>query len=144
MNQYLIAQIGLEKFAFNISQVKEILTYREVSEVPHSNTNVLGVLKLRDKIISIFKPAEMFNVDFSFNVENKNDYKFIIFEDRKEDFGILVNKVFNVQVLNTIQEVPIVNGEPTFISGLYIENNEVISVVDLNNIEYFKNLCINE
>jgi len=144
MNQYLIAQIGSQKFAFNISQVKEILTYREVNEVPHSNEHVLGILKLRDKIVSIFKPTEMFNVDFQLNTENKNDYKFIIFEDKKEDFGIIVNKVFNVQNINEIQSAPVVNDEGTFISGIYIEGSDIISIIDLNNVDYFKNLCVNE
>ena len=144
MNQYLIAQIGSQKFAFNISQVKEIITYRQVSEVPHSNNNVLGVLKLRDKIISIFQPSEMLNVDFDLTNEILSECKFIIFEDQKEDFGIIVSKVFNVMNINDIQSTPIINGEPTFISGLYIEGHDIISIVDLNNVDYFKNLCINE
>ncbi len=144
MDQYLIAQIGSQKFAFNISQVKEIITYRQVSEVPHSNNNVLGVLKLRDKIISIFQPSEMLNVDFDLTNEILSECKFIIFEDQKEDFGIIVSKVFNVMNINDIQSTPIINGEPTFISGLYIEGHDIISIVDLNNVDYFKNLCINE
>lgn len=144
MNQYLIAQIGSQKFAFNISQVKEIITYRQVSEVPHSNNNVLGVLKLRDKIISIFQPSEMLNVDFDLTNEILSECKFIIFEDQKEDFGIIVSKVFNVMNIKDIQSTPIINGESTFISGLYIEGSDIISIVDLNNVDYFKNLCINE
>lgn len=143
MNQYLITGIGNEKFAFNIKEVKEIITYKEVSKVPHSNENIFGVIKLREKIISVFLPTYLFNVDFIIEEECIEDYKIIICEDENDDFGIIVNRVFNVENINDIQSVPVVNGESTFVSGIYIKDSEIISIIDLGNLEYLKSIEIN-
>lgn len=144
MNQYLITGIGNEKFAFNIKEVKEIITYKDVSKVPHSNENIFGVIKLREKIISVFLPTYLFNVDFIIEEEFIEDYKIIICEDENDDFGIIVNRVFNVENINDIQSVPVVNGESTFVSGIYIKDSEIISIIDLGNLEYLKSIEINK
>lgn len=144
MNQYLITGIGNEKFAFNIKEVKEIITYKDVSKVPHSNENIFGVIKLREKIISVFLPTYLFNVDFIIEEESIQDYKIIICEDENDDFGIIVNRVFNVENINDIQSVPVVNGESTFVSGIYIKDSEIISIIDLGNLEYLKSIEINK
>lgn len=144
MNQYLITGIGNEKFAFNIKEVKEIITYKDVSKVPHSNENIFGVIKLREKIISVFLPTYLFNVDFIIEEESIQDYKIIICEDENDDFGIIVNRVFNVENINNIQSVPVVNGESTFVSGIYIKDSEIISIIDLGNLEYLKSIEINK
>lgn len=144
MNQYLITGIGNEKFAFNIKEVKEIITYKDVSKVPHSNENIFGVIKLREKIISVFLPTYLFNVDFIIEEESIQDYKIIICEDENDDFGIIVNRVFNVENINDIQSVPVVNGESSVVSGIYIKDSEIISVIDLGNLEYLKSIEINK
>ncbi|MGC3963130.1 MAG: chemotaxis protein CheW [Rhodocyclaceae bacterium] len=51
--QYLIFSLGRERFAANILNIKEIIEFRSLTEVPMMPTFVRGVLNLRGSVVPV-------------------------------------------------------------------------------------------
>ena len=52
--KFMVFQLGLERYAFPIHVVKEIVTKPSVTRVPNTPEHVRGVINLRGKIVPVF------------------------------------------------------------------------------------------
>lgn len=52
-DKYLIFTLGEEDFAFEISEVREVLEYRPITRVPHMPDFVLGGINLRGNVLPV-------------------------------------------------------------------------------------------
>ena len=58
--QYLTFMLGSEVFAISILQVKEIIEYHQLTEVPMMPASVRGVINLRGAVVPVIDPLARF------------------------------------------------------------------------------------
>jgi len=52
--QYVVFQLGAEVFGVDINKIKEIITYRETTQLPGTGHLTEGVINLRGTVIPVF------------------------------------------------------------------------------------------
>ena len=143
-SQFLTFTLNNEVFGLGIMYVKEILEFRELTDVPMTPDFIRGVINLRGNVV----PVIDLNVRFG---GKKNDITkktcIIIVEatqdNEKLDVGLLVDAV------NEVLDIPVENIEPPpqfgsnlrvdFILGMGNVNNRFIILLNQNRV-----LSINE
>ncbi|MDX9707065.1 MAG: chemotaxis protein CheW [Azospira sp.] len=96
-NQYLTFTLGSEMFAVGILNVKEIIEYGNLTEVPMMPTFIRGVINLRGAVVPVVDLAARFGGRIS---EVQRRTCIVIVEvrqdDAKNDIGIMVDAVSEV------------------------------------------------
>ena len=122
-----------EKYAVNVSQIKEIQEYAQITAVPNSNPSMRGILNVRGKIIPIIDLRKILSLPDIL----PEKMHILISDVDKNMIGFLVDKV--EQVIK-ISEQDIDSTKPEFlkhvdyISSIAKINDELISVLDLKKI----------
>ena len=143
-SQFLTFTLNEEVFGLGIMYVKEILEYRELTDVPMTPAFIRGVINLRGNVV----PVIDLNVRFGGKRNEISKKTCIIIveathEGEKIDVGLLVDAV------NEVLDIPLENIEPPpqfgsnlrvdFISGMGNVNNRFIILLNQNRV-----LSINE
>ena len=122
-----------EKYAVNVSQIKEIQEYAQITAVPNSHPSMRGILNVRGQIIPIIDLRKILSLP-----DVLPDKTHILISDvDKNMIGFLVDKV--EQVIK-ISEQDIDFTKPEFLKHIdYISsiakiNDELISILDLKKI----------
>ena len=138
LSQYVVFSFSkkeniFEKYAANVSQIKEIQEYAQVTPIPNSNPNLRGILNVRGQIIPIIDLRKILSLEDVFS-----DRTHILISDiDKSMVGFLVDKVEQVV---KISEQDIDFTKPEFLKHIsYIQciakiNGELISILDLKKI----------
>lgn len=139
--QFVVFQIGKEKYAVPIEQVNEIIGYTVPTKIPFSREYILGVINLRGRIIPIINLGEKICIK---NEKRNDDQKIIIIEDSEGVFGAVVDDVEDVKRISkdSIKKINYVvcNGTE-YIIGIAKQDNYLIVMLDLN---LFWRKCSNE
>lgn len=61
LKKYLMLYIDMEGYAVELTYLKEIINYKEVTEVPNTSTCVAGVISLRGAIIPVINFRRLIN-----------------------------------------------------------------------------------
>lgn len=96
-DQYLTFRLGDEMYAFGILNVKEILEYGNLTQVPMMPDFIQGVINLRGEVVPVVNLARRFGIEAGsitkrtcvIIVEVHN-------EDRLQDLGVMVDSVSEV------------------------------------------------
>lgn len=110
-NQYLTFLLAKELFAIDILNIKEIIEYGQVTEVPMMPNYVRGVINLRGRVVPVIDLLVRFSQDPS---PNSKRTCIVIVEVEKEgekhDLGVVVDSV------SAVMEIPADNIEkaPSF------------------------------
>lgn len=96
-DQYLTFRVNEELYAFGILNVKEILEYGNVTQVPMMPDFIQGVINLRGEVVPVINLARRFGMKSPpitkrscvIIVEVKND-------DKQQDLGVMVDFVSEV------------------------------------------------
>lgn len=133
--EYLCFRVGTEFYAVPISEIKEIIKPRELTEVPRSPSFVKGILSLRGVIIPVFDMRE--RLHFEPAVHDSRS-RIVVVRKGEELCGILVDEV--LQVLHfeekDIEPPPsVLDGlDREFVSGIGRHDARVIILLCLENI----------
>ncbi|UCX06631.1 purine-binding chemotaxis protein CheW [Shewanella glacialimarina] len=95
--QYLTFLLSGEMYAFTILNVKEILEYANVTQVPMMPNFIQGVINLRGEVVPVINLARRFGQTVS--TITKRTCVIIIevqSEDQHQDFGVMVDSVSEV------------------------------------------------
>ncbi|MCU4674408.1 chemotaxis protein CheW [Catenovulum sp. 2E275] len=88
-NKWFSFFIGNERYCANISDIKEVLPYREANPFPGSDENTEGILSIRGEILTILNGDQIFSCE---NITPKNNI--IIIEDESENrLGITIDNI---------------------------------------------------
>lgn len=135
MNQYLIFQLNNENYALNIQNIKEIIEYKEPSEVPSSASHVLGIIKIRTEVITLMDSKAILNVE---RVQPLEKGKILIFEYGKSKAGVVVDDVSSVLTISDddIQPSPlrgmgINESDIGYVKGVVNKDDGLIIVIDV-------------
>lgn len=122
MDQYLIFRLNEERYAINIQNIREIIEYRRPSELPSAESHVLGLIKIRDEVLTLMDSRAIIDAE---RTEELEKCKILIFESDKEKkgkkvkVGVVVDDVISVMA---IQEDDI---KPSPLTGLGIDEENV-------------------
>ena len=133
--QYLLFSIQDDLFAVPVEIVNQIEFYDSSKKVPGSPKYVLGITKLRDKIVTIIHLARRLKMH---NLEPKKGENHVIFiEKGSKIIGMLVDRVSNIINIpkNLIKEdIEVINtGIPLdFLKGVATIKDKIVVVLNID------------
>ena len=122
-------------FGIDISNILEIIKYREITPLPESPPYVEGILNLRGRVIPVFSLRSKFGL---YEKEEMEKGRIIVIENESGDYGIIVDSVTEVLRIENSN----INPTPELISGVsaeYIEGmvkleETILIVLNINRI----------
>ena len=137
--QYLTFQLGGEMFAVGILNVKEIIEYGPLTEIPMMPAFIRGVINLRGAVVPVIDLAARFGGK---TTQVARRTCFVILEvadqDLRSDIGIMVDAVSEVlEIPSTEIEPPPSFGariRADFISGMGKVAGKFVILLNINNV----------
>lgn len=113
-NEVEIAEFGIylkdsdryQSFGINVAKIREIMKTPEYMGIPTSHKNVLGVFKLRDKIIPLIDLGGWLNETDGDHVEHTY---VIVAEFNQDNFGFLVHRIETIHRMSWEKVLPPAN-----------------------------------
>jgi purine-binding chemotaxis protein CheW len=134
--EYLAFSLAGETYAVQIAFVAEILKPPPITEVPRASRNVLGVVSVRGKLVTVVDLRRRFKL-----VESPFDRKTRILLAESgggaEQIGLLVDEVMQVHRLaeNEIEPANVLGGDqPAHIAGIGRPPGALLILIDLRPI----------
>ena len=138
-SQYLTFLLGGEMYAIGILNIKEIIEYGQVTEVPMMPSFIRGVINLRGRVVPVINLLARFGKPSS--EINKRTCIVIIevgAEDDRQDIGVVVDSV------SEVLDIPATDIEPApsfgakirseFISGMGKVNGKFVVMLSVNKV----------
>lgn len=128
--QLVLFKLAEEEYAIAITQVKEIILYNGATRLPNVPEYVEGIINLRGKTLPVINLAQRLALtDVSFR-DNK---KALIIETDKQEFGIVVDEVTEVLLLegSAIEAAPEISNN-NWIRGIGKAGDRLLILLDMN------------
>lgn len=90
--QLVLFRLGKEIYGISITQVKEIILYKEATKIPNTPSYMEGIISLRGKVIPVVSLA----IKLEMNEAKGTEKRALIVETGNKDVGILVDDVTEV------------------------------------------------
>lgn len=138
VGQFLTFNLQNESFGLNVKKVREILELIKITKVPQMPSYMIGVINLRGKVVPVIDLRNKFDME---KIEETIETCIIVVEIEQEEttiFGIIVDRVQEVVVLNNSEILPApkigtkVNNK--FIAGIGKQNDEFIILIDIDEV----------
>lgn len=136
-SQYLTFILGNEVFAINILNIKEIIEYGQLTEVPRMPSFIRGVINLRGSVVPVIDLTARFGKTAS-EITRKTCVVIleVMFEDEKHVVGVMVDAVNAVLDIEADQIEPAptfgANIRSDFIQGMGKVENKFVIILDVN------------
>ena len=129
--QWVIFGLGQEEYAISISQVKEIIKYKDVTKLPNMGGGMEGIISLRGRVIPVINLSKRLNVPTASTVEKK----VLIIETENHDLGVIVDQVTEVLRVQeaSIETLPMVAGNE-YIQGIGKVSNRLLIWLDVETL----------
>jgi purine-binding chemotaxis protein CheW len=131
--EYLAFTLGSEAFAVPIGNIVEILKPLPITEVPRANPEVVGVMSVRGRLVTVVDLKRRFHVARTFTMDRKS--RILLVDAGGELLGLLVDQVLQVyRFAEADIESPDVLGaeQPAHVVGLgHLTSGEVVLLLDL-------------
>ena len=135
-DQFVIFQLGSEEYGVNISQAKEIIKPKNITNVPNTPEHVLGVINLRGQIVPVIDMKKRFSIEL--NDKQDDSSRIITVEVNDALIGIKVDGVNEVVWLDQdkLEPAPEVAGglRQEYLIGIGKIGDRLLVLVDLNKI----------
>ena len=134
--QYIVVQIGSEKYGIDISYVDNIVRMQKITRVPKSQPYFKGIINLRGEIVPVMSIRT--KMGLSDDVITNASRIIILKLEEKGSLGVIVDAVNEVVNL-TEDEIETNNisqnhGRDTFINGIGKNGDQLISLFEINAI----------
>ena len=133
--QWVTFKLAGEKYGVNVMQVREVLRYTEIAEVPGAPSYVLGIINLRGTVVSVVDTRNRFGLP---SEEITDSTRIVIIETDQHVIGILVDSVAEVVYLrlSEIETAPNVGTDESakFIQGVTHKNDELLILIELDKL----------
>lgn len=137
--QYLTFILGAETFAINILNIKEIIEYGQLTEVPKMPSFIKGVINLRGAVVPVIDMAARFD-KASAPITRKTCIVIIevLHEDEEHVIGVMVDAVNEVMDITVDQIEPPpsfgANIRPDFIDGMGKVGSKFVIILNVNKV----------
>ena len=129
--QYVIFNLGKEKYCAEISNINSITEFESITKVPNSPNFIEGVINLRGDVIPVVNLKKRFNI----KEEEILQRRIIIANYKNSNVGFLVDdasQVIRIDDQNIEPTPAIIAGEDRkYISGVGKLNDGIVVLVDL-------------
>lgn len=148
-NQYLTFQLGGEMFAIGILNIKEIIEYGSLTEVPMMPEFIRGVINLRGAVVPVLDLSARFGRKRT-EVTRRTCIVIIEVEtdDEKHDVGVVVDSVSEVLEIagGEIEPAPSFGTRirADFIHGMGKVNGKFVIILSVNNVLSLDDLALLE
>ena len=129
--QYIVVQIGNEKYGIDINFIDNIVRMSKITRVPKVQSYFKGVMNLRGEIVPVMSIRKKMGLPE--DVITDASRIIIIKLEEKGSIGIIVDEVREVITLN-MAEVEKTTAKDSFINGIGKNGEELISLFEINAI----------
>ena len=129
--QYIVVQIGNEKYGIDISYIDNIVRMQKITRVPKAQSYFKGVINLRGEIVPVMSIRK--KMGLADDVITDKSRIIILKVEEKGSLGIVVDEVREVITLN-MAEVEKQAAKDSFINGIGKNGQELISLFEINAI----------
>ena len=129
--QYIVVQIGNEKYGIDINFIDNIVRMQKITRVPKAQSYFKGVINLRGEIVPVMSIRKKMGLAED-TITDKSRIIILKIEE-KGSIGIIVDEVREVITLN-MAEVEKTAAKDSFINGIGKNGNELISLFEINAI----------
>lgn len=129
--QYIVVQIGNEKYGIDINFIDNIVRMSKITRVPKVQSYFKGVMNLRGEIVPVMSIRKKMGLPE--DVITDASRIIIIKLEEKGSIGIIVDEVREVITLN-MAEVEKTTAKDSFINGIGKNGDELISLFEINAI----------
>lgn len=137
--QYLTFLLGSEMFAINILNIKEIIEYGQLTEVPRMPSFIRGVINLRGSVVPVIDLSSRFSKSPA-SVTRKTCVVIleVVFDGEQHIVGVMVDAVNAVLDIETDQIEPApafgANIRSDFIAGMGKVNQKFVIILNVNRV----------
>ena len=117
--EYLAFMLGPEAYAIQIGNIVEILKPLPITEVPRADPEIVGVMSVRGRLVTVVDLKRRFNLTRSFTMDKRS--RILLVDAAGEEVGLLVDEVLQVYRLAEAEvEPPAVLGteQPPHVVGI--------------------------
>ncbi len=129
--QYIVVQIGNEKYGIDINFIDNIVRMSKITRVPKVQSYFKGVMNLRGEIVPVMSIRKKMGLPE--DVITDASRIIIIKLEEKGSIGIIVDEVREVITLN-MAEVEKTTAKDSFINRIGKNGNELISLFEISAI----------
>ncbi len=129
--QYIVVQIGNEKYGIDINYIDNIVRMSKITRVPKVQSYFKGVMNLRGEIVPVMSIRKKMGLPE--DVITDASRIIILKLEEKGSIGIIVDEVREVITLN-MAEVEKTTAKDSFINGIGKNGEELISLFEINAI----------
>lgn len=129
--QYIVVQIGNEKYGIDINFIDNIVRMSKITRVPKVQSYFKGVMNLRGEIVPVMSIRKKMGLPE--DVITDASRIIIIKLEEKGSIGIIVDEVREVITLN-MAEVEKTTAKDSFINGIGKNGEELISLFETSAI----------
>lgn len=136
IKQYIVVQIGSEKYGIDIRYVDNIVRMQKITRVPKAQVYFKGIINLRGEIVPVMSIRTKMGLDEDVIT---NASRIIILKiEEKGSMGVMVDQVCEVVTLPPDQiETNNINSnhvKDSFINGIGKNGDQLISLFEINSI----------
>ena len=137
--QYLTFMLGGKIYGLEIHNIKEIIEFGDITEVPMTPDFISGVINLRGSVVPVIDLSQRFS---GHSIEQTKRTSIIILEVRNDDLNIeigvivdMVNEVIDIQQ-SEIEPAPSLGSQiaTNFISGMAKIDEKLLVLLDIENV----------
>ena len=132
--QYIVVQIGSEKYGIDIRYVDNIVRMQKITRVPKAQVYFKGIINLRGEIVPVMSIRTKMGLDEDV-ITNASRIISLKLEE-KGSLGVLVDQVCEVVTLSQDQiETNNINSshvKDSFINGIGKNGDQLISLFEIN------------
>lgn len=145
--QYLTFILNGNVYGLEILNIKEIIEYGEITEVPMTPEFISGVINLRGSVVPVIDLSQRFSGK---SVEHTKRTSIIILEVRNDDLRIevgvtvdMVNEVLDIHP-DEIEPAPSLGNQiqTNFISGMAKVDGKLFILLDIENVLSIEELSL--
>ncbi|WP_432776665.1 chemotaxis protein CheW [Brevibacillus gelatini] len=132
-DQYIVIELGTEKYALKISEVYEIIKKQKITAVPNSKAFLEGVTNIRGKIVPIISLRKRFQLGETSVIHKA---RIVVVNHNEEMIGIAVDGVNQVIKFSDIQpSTEIVSGvDGSYFQGIGQSEDGFIGILNLEHV----------
>lgn len=135
LEQFVIFRLATELYGVSIHAVSTIIRLPQITRVPHTPSEVLGVMNLRGQIVPIIDLRLRFGLSIG---EETAEVRIVVVENAGRQVGMLVDSVAKTQRTPATQIEPISElGLPvdvTFFDGMAKDGDSLVALLNLDRV----------
>ena len=130
--QYIQFEINNDKYAINISNVREIVEVENITKIPGRKKHVEGITKVRDEIITVINLRNLMGYE---STEKRNNRMLVLENSKNQKTGFIVDntdQIIRVTEENIERNLEILENNGIEISNILKIEEDIILELNLN------------